>query len=77
LAARNLTANGTNSSSCGFCFTSYKDWQRLDEKFGIDYIRLGEIFYIDIFHYSIGKAVMNAPRLGTFGFRKECFTGIG
>jgi hypothetical protein len=41
------------------------------KKFGIDFLRRGELFLIVIFHLSIGKAAMNAPILW-----KDCLTGI-
>jgi hypothetical protein len=62
LAISILISKGAHSSCCGFSFTSYKDWQRSDEKFGIDSQWRGEQFWIIIFYFSLGKAaIFSAP----------------
>jgi hypothetical protein len=45
------------------------------KKFGINFQRRRELFFIVTFHFSIGKFTMNAPRF--WKLRKEYLTGIG
>ncbi len=61
----NVISKGTHSSSCGFCFTWYKDWQRGDEKFWIDYQWRGEFFYIVILK-KFNCALLNKSTFPTY-----------
>ncbi len=67
--------NVTHSSSSGFCFTSYKDLQRCDEKIRNRLQMVRWTSFIVIIHLPIEKAPMNASCLWNFG--KECFVGNG
>ncbi len=60
LAIRFKIPSGTQNSCCAFCFTSYKDWQRHDEKFLNQLPLWRELFLINIFQFSLGKAAMNS-----------------
>jgi hypothetical protein len=73
LAISIIISKGAHSSSCGFSFTSYKDWQRHDEKFRIGSQWWSELFYHHL-SFSIGKADMNTLRL--LKICKDCLAGI-
>ncbi len=62
MASRNITANGAHSFSCGFCFTSYKDWQRHNEKL-LNLLPLWcSEHFLSSFFLSRGRGTMKSQR---------------
>jgi hypothetical protein len=74
LAIRILISKGAHSSSCGFSFTSYKDWQRHDEKFRIGSQWWSELFY---HHLSFFNRKSRNEYFALLKICKDCLAGIG